>query len=109
MLSTATRPPRSDPGKRQSLNVPSQLRALSLLPFEGRQHCGIDVSLSFWVVWHVMADVPDRNEQVGLIEASYSSLLFHIAALGIILHLRYYHTSRHHPYIRMRETSLAFS
>ena len=32
--------------RRMSPNIESQLRFLDLAPFEGRQHCGIDVSLT---------------------------------------------------------------
>lgn len=56
MVSTSAAAPRSNHGKRQFLNVHAQLHALNLSPFQGRQHCGIDVSyLSFDSALHVIS------------------------------------------------------
>lgn len=62
MNSTSTAAPRSNPGKRQSLNVHAQLHALNLSPFEGRQHCGIDVS---WPIRHARDPVQNLVELTG--------------------------------------------
>jgi 3'-5' exoribonuclease 1 len=54
--------------RRMSPNIESQLRFLDLAPFEGRQHCGIDVSLTVGIahfcrfsIWHSPTPQDSRN------------------------------------------------
>jgi len=46
------------PPKRVSLNIPLQLRALSLAPFAGRQHSGIDDARN---ISRILAELGRRN------------------------------------------------
>jgi hypothetical protein len=70
----------SIPPRRQPLTIPRQLRALSLAPFKGRQHSGIDVSSP------VIAFPMQSNDMVVTQDArNISRILAELARRGVAL------------------------